>query len=412
MNFGLEQVLEFLDFALSLVDAQECPTADGANQFCISIKNGLIVASAVALEIAKKTLAVSERTFGELATLSDYNIGEIYFQIMVVYDNQVETLCKLVDSTEAVKEQVNENFSLLSELSEQLYLNVSATLLEQSMEIQTLTNTVKTQITTQLTESEDNIIDSIDETTTNILNEIEDFTTTTLELLQKAKDAITSLIEQSTSDIREDIAANRNEIVDLINATLKEDGKFAGCNGRDEDLDQAADNCEEDMFPPEAILNVRGDSLRISDDGMISVPQKSFDSIESAMAFIKSRVSVVDDCASSSDLELRVSSVGGSCESTMFTATSVHASSCGEKIGNTLSFKMDVDETVPIVTCGFVDGVVDGRTLILEEDDEMVNTELFFRVLVSALPMSATLPLVLENISSYSNAFNRKRVLT
>jgi hypothetical protein len=133
--------------------------------------------------------------------------------------------------------------------------------------------------------------------------------------------------------------------------------KYKGCNAIDDDGDGYQDNCEEDKFPPEILLNGWVEAALSRNDDEIRIMEKSFQTTDAAREYLEGIVTVVDDCAATSNLSVDIvhDDSSGTCEETRFVATPVHSNGeCGDSIGKSLTFLVKVDGSAPRLSCSFV----------------------------------------------------------
>jgi hypothetical protein len=176
----------------------------------------------------------------------------------------------------------------------------------------------------------------------------------------------------------------QEQFLKSVNFTIVYGG---GCDGNDQDGDNVTDNCEEDLYPP-------GLSFPASLDRKIICPvdlclNEYFQTEDEARLFIKGVIDGTDDCAVfeyiKKDLVRR-----GECGETEFVVTPVQffpeSSSCSNVTleGEPMTVMVGLDETGPIVTCGFSQDAsksVDGETLFIEEDSaNFVDTAFYFDI--------------------------------
>jgi hypothetical protein len=226
-------------------------------------------------------------------------------------------------------------------------------------------------------------------------------------LIEARADSSDAALEAAANEIeaRADSSDAALEVVDgttlailgILDIALEPLAKNAGCDGLDQDHDDHADNCSEDLFPPEiALLPSSGaDRHERTGTGEFRFPSKIFKSNEEAVRYLDSATKVTDDCAPSAQLAKAIELVGGTCQDTKFRVTPQH--NCKDslskdaydtKSGTAQDFLLNVDDTAPKVTCRFDNAVgmslTDGdKTLFIEEDDAWFVTELFIEVLVS-----------------------------
>jgi hypothetical protein len=157
-------------------------------------------------------------------------------------------------------------------------------------------------------------------------------------------------------------------------------GKFAGCDGIDQNDNSISDECAEDRFPP---------SIFLPDHLPLVIPclhkpalclDKYFKSEDDAKEFLESVLQVTDDCATTEDLSLSIEVVDGSmCEDTTFAVTPKQeckdpagifgrtAEGQFPLLGKSLEFVIGVDATAPEINCGFAG--TDGKVLRILEDN-------------------------------------------
>jgi hypothetical protein len=133
--------------------------------------------------------------------------------------------------------------------------------------------------------------------------------------------------------------------------------KNGGCNAMDDDGDGYQDNCEEDKFPPEILLNGCMEAELSRNGEEIRIKEKSFQTYDAAREYLEGIVTVVDDCAATSNLSVDIvhNEKFGIYEEARFIVTPVHSNGeCGDSIGDSLTFLVKVDGSAPRLSCSFV----------------------------------------------------------
>lgn len=385
-----------LEAAYEVVAGFECSTLcsdfTASNAVCVPIKNAVAIAFASAMFSVKLALSVSELTYSIQATLTNFNFNEMYNHAMVMYSNQEKIFCEITSVLEGFAEAVETVTQELTDSIKMVSLRIVNDIEVESQTIQNALQVLNLEVTNLITAVTTLVLNTISESETSISNQIALSKQAVSTSIENTETTITELVDESTQDIRDDLEAARSDIVDLLNATLVATNRFAGCNGRDEDYDQIADNCEEDLFPPEVVLRFSSETMNAGDDDVVTVSGLTFSSDEEAIAYIRDVVSVVDDCAPAEALVLEVelqNEAANACGPKTFTATAVHPTECGMKIGSSLVFALDVDEVIPTIMCGFDGSSFSNRDLLVieESNDGPENTNFFYRVAVSALRM-------------------------
>ena len=152
-----------------------------------------------------------------------------------------------------------------------------------------------------------------------------------------------------------------------------EDAKYfigSGCDGKDQNCDKKADDCDEDRTKP--ILLLKSEFL----------PKTPFRSDADAIRYLKDGVIASDDC--SSNLTVNVTKDEDNSNSTLSTyvvsASDPRCEGSSEFATESKSFTMKVDTEDPVVTCGFsefggMNVVEDDKKLFHYGDVELLNAE-------------------------------------
>jgi hypothetical protein len=184
--------------------------------------------------------------------------------------------------------------------------------------------------------------------------------------------------------------------------------KNNGCDGIDQDGNDVADNCEEDQFPPSL---VHRDGLAISSTCLVTSAdyclEPTFKTLEDAKKHLHTHVKVEDDCAAPDDLvtDIVTGDLQQLCQE-IITMTPVHkhpqGSTCGDSSkGKPEMFAVKVDNSAPVITCGFEmwtgnpkTRFQEGNTLIVsaKTESEFVDTSFSYHIEVSIQSFLSWLP--------------------
>jgi hypothetical protein len=200
-------------------------------------------------------------------------------------------------------------------------------------------------------------------------------------------------IDLAISDVNSTVLQVGASIIDKLTFEYSSGKRFAGCDGIDQDLDETADNCAEDLYPPSLVMS---DELKvlctsIENEGEFCL-ENSFTSASLVKSFLTQQMQVEDDCAHQDNVTISFSnsSVLESCRANLV-ATPVH--SCDDENlfeGPSAVFHAKVDGQAPKLSCGFDLSLASGLTMNLAAGD---NTTLFVKEDLSQ-PAGA-IPLVL-----------------
>jgi hypothetical protein len=251
---------------------------------------------------------------------------------------------------------------------------------------------------------------AIKDTTDMIKGTTDEIKETTVEIKET-----TDVINGTTVEIKvttDTIKGTTDEIKELVTPPKYDTAaKYAGCDGIDQDFVEGsatnmADNCEEDNYPPELVLLERLPVVSVDPDADVFRLEMSFSKIDEAISYLESATQVVDDCSRPELLTRNVELVRLSCSDSEFKVTPIQEQCAGTDkflAGTPVSVLLDVDQDVPVVTCGFGVPVpenknaqltrrVDGKNLFLQleggENWNPVDTDFFYKVEVRLLNVS------------------------
>jgi hypothetical protein len=171
--------------------------------------------------------------------------------------------------------------------------------------------------------------------------------------------------------------------------------KFAGCDGVDQDTEEddpngfgprrykVVDECEEDNYPPELVLLERLPVVNVDNDVDVFRLERSFSKKEEAISYLESATQVIDDCSRPELLTRKVELVRLACSDSEFKVTPIQeqcADSGNLLEGTPMSFLLDVDEDVPVVSCGFRNTVPEGKAQRTRWVDGNDGKNLFLRL--------------------------------
>lgn len=341
-NFALSQVTLTLRELHDYISNLECPctpaVADGL--LCTIAKNAIMTPALAVLVASEVAHDVSEFSYEEKVGLSDYQMNEIYFNVMILWKNMDLTL-KEIEKTQLTVNQIK---PIVTETNTTAHENQ-----EYLIDINRIV--IETQEALAITDATVNIINATVTYNKNILQLINDTV---------------------------------NEILEIVTPPQFIDGvKNYGCDGIDQDDDGTADECDEDSFPPQLILPQCLGFTQGTERNTHLLSDKIFASAIEARAFLEEAVGVTDDCAPEQNLELLVSAAGTETCSETFTLTPHHVnrSPCMPMGGESHVFVMQIEPTAPLVTCGFSSGLEQGYLFLREGNEKaFANTEFSFAV--------------------------------
>jgi hypothetical protein len=195
---------------------------------------------------------------------------------------------------------------------------------------------------------------------------------------------------------------------------------LAGCDGSDSDGDGKVDYCE-DQYPPELVVH-NAEAFRCNyhntDAPGFCYAEKVFKDKKQVEAFLRDNFIVIDDCLTTTELDIEIKHIGGACNSTRYTVKPIQDTGCasgprGEHNithlnpldGTAEEVTVYLDESPPSITCGFNHAPhlsrnnsvsTNGKTLYHRLGDsvgsrmKLNNAEFFYSVNVSSLRGSKT----------------------
>jgi hypothetical protein len=209
-------------------------------------------------------------------------------------------------------------------------------------------------------------------------------------------------IYEATAVLYDNMQTQMDQITRIVNYVKPKgsssDQKYAGCDGLDQNLENGADDCEEDEYPPELVLSSGAEiATDCSAEEDVVCFAGMMSSLESAEAYLKSVVDVVDDCTPFDMLESEIEYLGGNCSEALWRVTAQSLELCHPDdpiiLGETKKFRLGLDSSKPVPKCSFTipnqkdllkQRWVDGQTLLIDKDDgKLVNAYFSFDVDVS-----------------------------